>query len=181
VDDIYTLMKDTGTDVHKMDLGYRLPDAEISELTGLVDALAQQKTGVPMDLPLLAEMLHLEADSLFPLIEAVEILGFATVHKGDIMLTQTGKQFAQKDILARKKLFATQLEKRVPLAKHIKVILDHQPSHRESETFFLRELEEHLTESEAERVLTVIIDWGRYAEIFAYDYDTGMLSLENPK
>jgi NitT/TauT family transport system ATP-binding protein len=25
-----------------------------------------------------------------------------------------------------------------------------------------------------------MIDWGRYAEIFAYDFNTGILSLENP-
>lgn len=191
VDDIYTLMttsekvkvrlEDAGMDYQKIGVGYRLPDAEISELTGLVDALGQQETSAPVDLPLLAETLHLEADSLFPLIEALEILDFATVFKGDIMLTDIGKQLAEKDILGRKKLFAQQLEKRVPLAKHIRDTLDSRPNHRESETYFLRELEEYLTEGEADRVLTIMIDWGRYAEIFAYDYDTGMLSLENPK
>jgi len=25
-----------------------------------------------------------------------------------------------------------------------------------------------------------MIDWGRYAEIFVYDFKTGFLSLENP-
>lgn len=189
VDDIYTLMttserkrvrlEDAGTDYQKMDVGYRLPDAEISELTGLVDTLAAYEG--PVDLPFVAETLHLEADSLFPLTEALEILGFATVFKGDIILTDIGKSFAHTNILGRKKLFATQLENRVPLAKHIKETLDRKSNHRESEEYFLRELEEYLTESEAERVLTVIIDWGRYAEIFAYDYDSGILSLENPK
>ena len=40
-------------------------------------------------------------------------------------------------------------------------------------------LEEYFTEDEAERVLTTMIDWGRYTELFAYDYDTGLLSLED--
>ena len=31
----------------------------------------------------------------------------------------------------------------------------------------------------AERVLETVINWGRHAEIFAYDYDTEVLSLEN--
>jgi NitT/TauT family transport system ATP-binding protein len=26
----------------------------------------------------------------------------------------------------------------------------------------------------------VIIDWGRYAELFAYDHNSGILSTENP-
>jgi NitT/TauT family transport system ATP-binding protein len=44
----------------------------------------------------------------------------------------------------------------------------------------LGELEDYVSEEEAERVLKVVIDWGRYAEIFAYDDNSGMLSLENP-
>lgn len=191
VDDIYTLMttserkrvrlEDAGVDFQKIGLGYRLPDAEISELTGLVDEVASQEKPGPMDLPLLAETLHMEADSLFPLTEALELLHFATVSKGDIELTEEGKVFADANIQERKKLFAAQLENRVPLAKYIRETLDSRPNHRESEQYFLRELEEHFTENEADRILTVMIDWGRYAEIFAYDYDSGILSLENPK
>lgn len=191
VDDIYTLMttserkrvrlEDAGMDYQKIGLGYRLPDAEISELTGLVDEVASQDKPGPVDLPLLAESLHLEGDSLFPLTEALELLHFATVSKGDIDLTEEGRNFANANIQERKRLFADQLEKRVPLAKYIRNTLDSRPNHRESEQYFLRELEEHFTETEAERVLTVMIDWGRYAEIFAYDYDSGILSLENPK
>lgn len=190
VDDIYTLMttsersdvrlEDAGRDYKKIELGYRLPDAGVSELTGLVDALAQHTEG-PMDLPLLADQLHLEGDQLFQLTEALEILHFATVSKGDIALTEAGNTFASADILERKKLFATQLEKHVPLAKHIRKRLGIRPNNRELEDVFLSDLEAYLTSSEAERVLTVIIDWGRYAEIFAYDYDSGILSLENPK
>jgi NitT/TauT family transport system ATP-binding protein len=188
VDDIYTLMttserKRVRTDeVQKVDFAYRLPDAGISELTGLIDAIwAEDEQAADIDLPLLAENLHLEVDSLFPLTEALEILHFATVSKGDITLTDGGKAFADATILERKKLFAKQLEKHVPLAKHIRDTLDNRPNHRESEQYFLRELEEHLSETESERVLTVMIDWGRYAEIFAYDYDSGILSLENPR
>ncbi len=29
-------------------------------------------------------------------------------------------------------------------------------------------------------MLETVINWGRYAELFAYDYDRGVLSLENP-
>ena len=44
----------------------------------------------------------------------------------------------------------------------------------------VRELEDHLDEEEADELLEQIINWGRHAELFAYDYDTGILSLENP-
>lgn len=192
IDDIYVLMttsekekrvrkEDAGIDFEKMGLGYRLPDVGVFELTGMVETLnTPEHQGQIVDLPELADALHLEADSLFPLTEALEILRFAKVSKGDITLTETGIAFANADILQRKKIFAKQLLL-VPLAQHIRAILDERPNHRESENFFLSELEEYLSESEADRVLTVMIDWGRYAEIFAYDYDSGDLSLENPK
>ncbi|MBS0290465.1 MAG: nitrate/sulfonate/bicarbonate ABC transporter ATP-binding protein [Proteobacteria bacterium] len=185
VDDLYILMTTSERarakveESGKLEVNYRLPDVQILELIGFVEAIAQAKGTV--DLPLLSENLHLDADSLIQLTEALEILNFAIVSKGDITLTKIGKLFANASIQARKKLFAAQLEKRVPLAKHIRDILDMRSSHRENEVYFLNELKETLTEQEAERVLTVMIDWGRYAEIFAYDYDSGILSLENPK
>lgn len=192
VDDIYTLMttseglervrpEDAGVDYKRMEVAYRLPDAGVSELTGLLEALSTQEAQGPVDLPDLADSLHLDADDLFPLTEAIEILNFATVSKGDISLTHEGKAFVQADILARKQVFAKQLAQRVPLAKFIRDSIDNHPNHKVSEDFFLKELENALTEGEAERVLKVIIDWGRYAEFFAYDYDSGILSLENPK
>ena len=125
-------------------------------------------------------LLSSDASDLFPLTEALEILHFAKVSKGDIQLTMEGRAFAHADILERKQLFAQQLAQHVPLAQHIRQILDLKPNHRESENFFLKKLEESLTPNEAERVLRVIIDWGRYAEFFAYDYDSGVLSLEDP-
>jgi NitT/TauT family transport system ATP-binding protein len=60
-------------------------------------------------------------------------------------------------------------------------LLDESPNHKISEREFLLELEAFLTEEESYKLLRTIIDWGRYAEIFAYDYDAGTFSLENPQ
>lgn len=162
-------------------LSYRLPAVETAEIIGLIEALADWDDRLVVDLPEVAEFLHLDGSDLFPLTEALEILGFAKVSKGDIQLTKEGLAFAHADILERKSLFAQQLTLCVPLAKYIRQILDLRPNHRESEDYFLKALEQDLSQNEAERALRVIIDWGRYAECFAYDYDTGVLSLENPK
>lgn len=190
VDQIYMLMTappdskkagfNSGIKYKRIDLGYRLPDADISELTGLLEIMDDPEHKGRIDLPELAESLHLDIDDLFPLTEVLEILRFAYVDQGDLVLSPAGKLFANADILERKKIFATHLTHYVPLAKHIRRILDERPGHRASKERFLNELEDHLAEEEAERVLRIIIDWGRYAEIFAYDNNTGMLSLENP-
>ena len=59
----------------------------------------------------------------------------------------------------------------IPLAAHIRRVLDERPGHRAPNARFLRELEDHLGEEEAERGARAIINWGRHAELFAYDYD----------
>jgi NitT/TauT family transport system ATP-binding protein len=163
-------------------IGYRLPDADISELSGLLETLDEAEYQGHISLPELAESLHLNVDDLFPLTEVLDILGFAHVNHGELILTDAGKLFANADILERKKIFATHLLRYVPLAKHIRQVLEERRAvgQRASKDRFLNELEDFLSEKEAERVLRTAIDWGRYAELFAYASNTGMLSLENP-
>lgn len=190
VDHIYTLMTtptaekvEMGFKYKTITIGYRLPNVAISELTGLMEALnsPEFKDKERVDLPELAETLHLNIDDLFPITEALEILRFARVSKGDIELSPAGKQFANSDILEQKKIFAAHLMSYIPLARHIRRVLDERPRHQASEDRFLRELEDYFSEDVAEEVLKIVIDWGRFAELFAYDYNTGILSLENPQ
>lgn len=164
------------------DIGYRLPDADISELSGLLETLDEAEHQGHISLPELAESLHLNVDDLFPLTEVLDILGFAYISNGELTLTDAGKIFANADILERKKIFAAHLLRYVPLARHIRQVLEERlaAGQRASIDRFLNELEDSLSEKEAERVLRTVIDWGRYAELFAYANNTRMLSLENP-
>jgi NitT/TauT family transport system ATP-binding protein len=185
VDQVYTLLTESGRDGRRgakpepIGIGYRLPDAAVQQLSGLIDTLTEAPYHGRADLPHLADEEHLVMDELFPLIETLQLLGFAHVSGGDIELTALGNVYAEADMLARKQLFADALLKHVPLAAHIRRVLDERPGHRAPAARFLRELEDHLSEEEAERVLDTVINWGRHAEIFAYDYDSEVLSLEN--
>lgn len=163
-----------------IDIGYRLPDANVAEITGLLETLNAPEHQGKMDLPDVADILMLDIDELFPLTELLEILTFAKVSKGDITITQAGQAFVEADILERKKIFLQHLKKYVPLARYIYDQLNRHPRHRALEENFLSLLEDYLTEKEAARVLRTLIEWGRYAELFAYDYNAGVLSLENP-
>lgn len=185
VDKIYTLMTTGPKEKAKraqrerqIGLGYRLPDVEPSELSGLIETMKSFEERI--DLPELADELMMNIDDLFPILETLEILGFAKVSAGDIQLSELGKQFSEADLQERKQLFAQRLLEKVPLARYIRRILDEKAGHRVSEERFLSKLEDYLSEKEADRVLKTMIDWGRYAEIFAYDFNTGILSLENP-
>lgn len=161
-------------------IGHRLPSAQVGQLLGVLDEISHPAYQGLADLSALADALELEVDDLFPILEALQLLDFAQVAAGDIHLTVHGQAFLEADIQRRKVIFGEHLLKRVPLAGHICRVIDERPNQRAPESRFLRELEDHLSEDEAERVLQVMIDWGRYAELFAYDYDAGVFSAENP-
>lgn len=161
-------------------LGYPLPDTNISEMTGLLESLAEYE-GEKIDLPELAEEWHLDVDDLFPMLETLELFGLAKINQGDVELTKDGKLFAEADIQERKQMVAKYLKEQVPLIQYICHVLHDRRGHRASEDRFLTRLEDYFTEKEAERVLETAIAWGRYAELFAYDYNTGVLSLEDPE
>ncbi|MGE5268035.1 MAG: AAA-associated domain-containing protein [Thiohalocapsa sp.] len=186
VDQVYTLLTTQpgrdgrrGAKPEPIGFGHRLPDAAVQQLSGLVERLTEPPYNGRADLPHLADEENLDVDELFPLIDFMQLLGWATVSGGDIELTASGRAYAAGDMLPRKQMFAEALVKHVPLAAHIRRVLDERPGHRAPATRFLRELEDHLSEEEAERVLETVINWGRHAEIFAYDYDDEVLSLEN--
>ena len=169
VDQVYMLMTTRPDDMshllrtQKVGIDYRLPDVNIEEITGLLETLDATEHRGRMDLPEVADYLSLNIDDLFPVTEVLEILRFANVSKGDIEITLSGRAFVNADILERKKIFATHLLKYVPLAQHIRKVLDERPGHRAAKERFLNELEDFLSEQEARRVLKIIIDWGRYA------------------
>jgi NitT/TauT family transport system ATP-binding protein len=151
----------------------------VQQASGLIETLSAAPYHGRADLPHLADEENLVMDELFPLIETIQLLGFAQVSDGDIELTALGHAYAEADILSKKQLFAEAVLNHVPLAAHIRRVLDERPGHHAPATRFLRELEDHLSEEEAERVLDTVINWGRHAEIFAYDYDSEVLNLEN--
>jgi NitT/TauT family transport system ATP-binding protein len=165
----------------QISLGYRLPDAPVQQLAGLIETLMESRFDGNADLPALAEYQSLDVDDLFPLIEALHLLGFANVAHGDIALTPVGRVYGEANLLSRKQILAEQLKAHIPLAAHMRKVLEERPNHRAPAARFLAELEDHLEEDDAANVLDTVINWGRHAELFAYDYDTETVTLEDPE
>ncbi|HEX5419188.1 MAG TPA: nitrate/sulfonate/bicarbonate ABC transporter ATP-binding protein [Gammaproteobacteria bacterium] len=159
-------------------IGERLPDISINLLAGLIEALASEPYHGRADLPEIARTLSLEVDELFPIAETLQLLGFAELTAGDIVLTPLARQFAHADVEPRKQMFARQLVANVPLAAHIKQVLEDRPGRRAPAVRFLSELEDHLSESAAQQTLRAVTHWGRYAELYSYDDAAESFSLE---
>ncbi|OYY79828.1 MAG: hypothetical protein B7Y61_17110 [Rhizobiales bacterium 35-66-30] len=117
------------------------------------------------------------ADALFPIAETLQILRFADVQSGDILLTEAGRAFAAADIDDRKDLFARHLLAHVPLAAHIRHVLEERPTHKAPWSRFEDELEDHMSEEFADESLRAVITWARYGESFAYDEQLQQFSL----
>jgi NitT/TauT family transport system ATP-binding protein len=157
-----------------------LPRVSANLMSGLLESLAAPPFNGRADLPVLADELALEADELFPVSDALQMFRFAEIEGGDIKLTDIGKQFVELGTDERKKLFQRQLLSYVPLAAHIRHVLQERANHAAPKSRFFDELEDYMSTDDAELTLRAVIGWGRYAESFAYDDDSGMFSLENP-
>jgi NitT/TauT family transport system ATP-binding protein len=169
-----------GTIIPTATISSALPRVSANLLSGLVETLAAAPFNGKADLPVLADELHMESDELFPVAESLQMLRLAEIEGGDIKLTDSGKQFAESGTDDRKKLFQRQLLAYVPLAAHIRHVLQERANHVAPKSRFFDELEDHMSTEDAEHTLRAVIAWGRFAEAFAYDDDSGTFSLENP-
>jgi NitT/TauT family transport system ATP-binding protein len=161
-------------------LPHHLSHVSANTLAGLMEALVSAPYNGKADLPQIAGALQLEVDDLLPIAEGLQILGFAELAEGDIKITDAGRSFVDSGLEGRKRLFAEQLRRYVPLAAHIRRVLDERPGHRAPRVRFETELEDQLSEEDAAETLQTVISWGRYGELFSYDDQAEVFSLDNP-
>ena len=153
-----------------------LPPIAMSDLAGLLEHVNEASTH-RADIYKLATELKVHLDDLLRLTEVAELLGFATVAQGDITLTPLGETFAEASILARKEIFATRI-RRLPMFKWLLAMLRAADKHQLDRDVISTALELDFTPEEAARQVEVAINWGRYAELLAYDDTSEMLYLE---
>jgi NitT/TauT family transport system ATP-binding protein len=161
-------------------IGSVLPRVSSNLLAGLMEAIAAPPFNGKADLPEIASDLQMEIDELFPVAETLQMLRFAELEGGDLKLTEDGLAFARSELDERKRIFTRHLLTYVPLAAHIRRVLDERASHSARKSRFVDELEDFMNEEAADQTLRAVVSWGRYAEAFAYDDDHAMFSLENP-
>ena len=186
VDRIYVEMTTRRAEALKYDriagtgFGMMLPRVSVNLMAGLIEALAAAPFNGKADLPEIASELSLEIDELFPVAESLQLLHLSEIGDGDIKMTETGKRFVEADTDERKRIFGRLLYRYVPFIAHIRRVLDDRESHAAPRSRFLDELEDYMTSEAAEETLRAVVSWARFAELFAYDDDTGMFSMENP-
>jgi NitT/TauT family transport system ATP-binding protein len=161
-------------------LGMALTHVSTNTLSGMIEALAASPDDGGAELGALGRELQMEANELLPIAESLQLMRFAEVDGRVIRLTPAGRRYEAAAIDARKQLFAQHLLAYVPLATHIRRVLDDRTSHQAPASRFRDELEDFMSEPYAQETIDAIVSWGRYAEIFAYHEDDDRFSLDDP-
>lgn len=182
IDEVYALMTASRAGLPTEELAYspyaaRLPEADVSSMEGVLELLADAPFSGRADLPQLVEESELTDEELLPIVNALHMLEFAIVAHGDIQLSSLGQHYVNGNNALRHELFGQQLLAHVPLAAHIRHSLEQEESGELPEEAFLKLLRESMNAEEAERVLNIAIEWGRYGEAFEYNYHTGTIHL----
>ncbi|MEC7030775.1 MAG: nitrate/sulfonate/bicarbonate ABC transporter ATP-binding protein [Pseudomonadota bacterium] len=180
ISDVNFQAKQTGARFRNIRVSHRLPSVAVSNISGLLEFLVSGEGMDHAELSEVADEMHLGLDEMLPVAEALEILRFASVVSGRFNLTPIGDSFAKASILDQKKIFARQLLDHIPIVAYVRETLEKAQDHTMHESDLLSVLQEQLSEVASRRVLRTTVDWGRYAELYAYNVNSGVLSLEDP-
>lgn len=161
----------------KLQLGDRLPEADITRMEGMLELLTDEPFHGRADLPKLAEETELTDKELLEVARALTLLGFVQLARGDVVITELGKSYVAATKAERPGVFSKQLLEHVPLVAYIRHGLEQDPSGDLPEDLFLRLLRFTLNEAEAVRALSIAIEWGRYGDVFEYNFNTGVIHL----
>jgi NitT/TauT family transport system ATP-binding protein len=185
IDQVYGIMAgqtqpehiELGTAPGEPGLTRKLPDVAIANLASVLDFMIEDQNK-NFDIYKLADELGLDSDHLLHITEAAELLGFAIIEKGDITLTPLGETYTDASITARKEIFAARA-KRLPIFIWLTNMLKADDNQQLKREVIQTALELEFPPEEAEEQIDTLIDWGRYAELFAYDDNEEVLFLES--
>jgi NitT/TauT family transport system ATP-binding protein len=111
-------------------------------------------------------------------VEAADLLDLAYTHEGDLVLTPQGQRFAEADVLEEKRIFREQALARITILREIVDALQAAPAHTLPEEYVMGLLERQFSQEEAGVQFEMLVDWGRYAELFSFNEDRGLFRLE---
>jgi NitT/TauT family transport system ATP-binding protein len=154
-----------------------LPHVRVGTISGLLELIVE--TGEPhLEIARLSERLALPMDDLLAILDAAVLLEFATIAEGNVTLTDIGRDYATTTILRSKDVFRAQVLAHAPIVATIYKTLSEKANRSMRADFFLDILDEHYPASEAQRQFSTAVEWARYAELFEYDANEEVLSIE---
>jgi NitT/TauT family transport system ATP-binding protein len=152
-----------------------LPEVTASEVVGLLEYLDHR--GGKEDIFRIASDTNTEFGRIISVVEAAELLDFVDTPKRMVVLESRGVEFVRAMPDDRKPIWRRQLLK-LQLFKMIAEVLERQPEHQLDRDFVLETLVMRLPQEKYEKIFETFIRWARFGNLFAYDEDRDVISLQ---
>ena len=151
-----------------------IPPVEVREIIGLLEAVKIR--GGDVEFFRLTVELGRTFTRILLAVKAAELLAFLETPQDHLMLTELGRQFVGAARKVRRQLFRGQLVQ-VPLIKRVLEMLEHSPEHRLTKDVLLEEFAIQCPQEDPKRLLRVLLNLGRFADLWVYHPSTTTLTL----
>jgi NitT/TauT family transport system ATP-binding protein len=141
------------------------PYTGISRIIGLLKIMKEK--GGSSDLYQLGIDLHLELGEELQIVRSAESLGFVVTPESDIALTPLGEEILQKDINGRKTLIRERLLTIPIFIKVMEWLAQTEGESLPEETVKSR-IGEQFPNEDVDGAFSMLVNWGRYAELLGY-------------
>jgi NitT/TauT family transport system ATP-binding protein len=152
-----------------------LPEASSSEIVGLLEYLDAR--GGREDIFRIASDTKGEFGRTISVAKAAEMLDFVDTPKRLVVLEPGGIRFVKAGPEERKAIWREQLLK-LRLFRDVYDVLQRESRHEIDRDLVLETIVLHLPQENYEKMFNTFIRWARFGDLFAYDENTEMISLQ---
>jgi NitT/TauT family transport system ATP-binding protein len=152
-----------------------LPDVQISEVVGLLESI-QSENGTA-DIFDLAQTIGKDFGQTLYLVKAAELLNLVDTPRQTVVLTEPGRLFVEGDINVRKRMLHD-LFGGLRIVQQVGELLKQSETLRLPVEVIEQKVAGWLPNENPENVVSVLISWGRFSEVFGYNDDTKELYLD---
>lgn len=146
----------------------------MSKVIGLLEVVNDE--GGECETVELANDLRLDAESLLPVTDAAELLGFITISGGRMTLTPAGKKAITGTILQRRESVKQRLMT-LPTIKKVLDLIQAKKNKRLPKRALARVLSAEMPRSQVESNIKRLINWGRHSGLIGFNADTDELFI----
>jgi NitT/TauT family transport system ATP-binding protein len=152
-----------------------LPDVQISEVVGLLESIHDQ--GESADIFDLAHAIVKDFGQTLYLVKAAELLDLVDTPKQTVVLTESGRRFVQGDINLRKSMLHHSFSN-LRIVQNVSDLLKQSATLRLPVEVIEQKVADWLPNENPDKVVSVLISWGRFSEVFGYNDDAKELYLD---
>ncbi len=151
-----------------------IPPVEVRDIIGLLEAVNSRGGDVPF-FQLTVELSRAFTRILLA-VKAAEFLRLIDTPQDHLVLTDLGRKLVAAPRRIRRQLFRGQLL-HVPLIKRVHEMLMHSHEHQLARDVLLEELAIQCPQEDPKRLFRILINWGRFADLWVYHAGNAVLVL----